>query len=149
MARPRLRDGNVKVEEEGEKRKDGGRKDFVGENIRKTLFSSFTDVVLGRNFMHLLLPSFLFVLVGAPASQENFPRVPSMQNNKGGRRREIVKVCLKFFRISLRLHVRSIRNGFIARDNRSRVFGRRVASLLTLVSAAAIRFAVGRPFALA
>ena len=66
MARPRLRDGNVKVEEEGEKRKDGGRKDFVGENIRKTLFSSFTDVVLGRI---LCICSFLFVLVGRCASQ--------------------------------------------------------------------------------
>ena len=66
MARPRLRDGNVKVEEEGEKRKDGGRKDVVGENIRKTLFSSFTDVVLGRI---LCICSFLFVLVGRCASQ--------------------------------------------------------------------------------
>ena len=59
MARPRLRDGNVKVEEEGEKRKDGRRKDFVGENIRKTLFSSFTDVVLGRILcICSFLPSF-------------------------------------------------------------------------------------------
>ena len=72
--------------------------------------------------------------------------MPSMQNNKGGRRGEIVKVCLKFFRISLRLHARSIRNDFIARDSqpRSGFFGR-VASLLTLVSAAAaIRFQTRR-----
>ena len=66
MARPRLRDGNVKVEEEGEKRKDGRREDFVGENIRKTLLSSFTDVVLGRI---LCICSFLFMLVGGCASQ--------------------------------------------------------------------------------